>query len=69
MLSFTQWFGQVGALGAFALGLVEQAGLPLPAYPVLIIAGARKFLGEYAHRRIKGGVGHNLPQETPQAFA
>jgi pimeloyl-ACP methyl ester carboxylesterase len=30
---------------------------------------ARKFSGKYAHRIIKGGVGHNLPQEAPQAFA
>jgi pimeloyl-ACP methyl ester carboxylesterase len=29
---------------------------------------ARKFSGKYAHRVIKGGVGHNLPQEAPQAF-
>ena len=29
---------------------------------------ARKFSGKYAHRIIKGGVGHNLPQEAPQAF-
>ncbi len=29
----------------------------------------KKFSGEYAHRIIKGGVGHNLPQEAPQAFA
>jgi pimeloyl-ACP methyl ester carboxylesterase len=29
----------------------------------------RKFSGKYAHRVIKGGVGHNLPQEAPQAFA
>jgi pimeloyl-ACP methyl ester carboxylesterase len=28
-----------------------------------------KFSGEYAHRTIKGGIGHNLPQEAPQAFA
>ena len=28
-----------------------------------------KFTGEYAHRTIFGGVGHNLPQEAPQAFA
>jgi len=28
-----------------------------------------KFSGKYAHRLIKGGVGHNLPQEAPQAFA
>jgi len=30
---------------------------------------ARKFSGKYQHRTIKGGVGHNLPQEAPQAFA
>jgi len=30
---------------------------------------AKKFSGKYEHRLIKGGVGHNLPQEAPQAFA
>jgi pimeloyl-ACP methyl ester carboxylesterase len=30
---------------------------------------AKKFSGQYAHRLIKGGVGHNLPQEAPRAFA
>jgi pimeloyl-ACP methyl ester carboxylesterase len=30
---------------------------------------AKKFSGKYAHRLIKGGVGHNLPQEAPQDFA
>jgi pimeloyl-ACP methyl ester carboxylesterase len=30
---------------------------------------ASKFVGKYAHRLIKGGIGHNLPQEAPQAFA
>ena len=29
---------------------------------------ANKFSGKYAHRIIEGGVGHNLPQEAPQAF-
>jgi pimeloyl-ACP methyl ester carboxylesterase len=28
-----------------------------------------KFSGRYEHRLIKGGVGHNLPQEAPRAFA
>ena len=32
-------------------------------------AYAKKFTGRYAHRLIAGGVGHNLPQEAPQAFA
>jgi pimeloyl-ACP methyl ester carboxylesterase len=30
---------------------------------------AKKFSGKYSHRIIKGGIGHNLPQEAPQAFA
>jgi pimeloyl-ACP methyl ester carboxylesterase len=30
---------------------------------------AKKFSGRYAHRLIKGGIGHNLPQEAPTAFA
>jgi len=34
----------------------------VPAY-------AKKFAGKYTHRNIKGGIGHNLPQEAPQAFA
>ena len=32
-------------------------------------AYAKKFSGRYAHRIVKGGVGHNLPQEAPVAFA
>src|SRR5579862_6347108 len=32
-------------------------------------AYAKKFSGKYEHRDIKGGIGHNLPQEAPQAFA
>ncbi|MEV4764885.1 alpha/beta hydrolase [Micromonospora chokoriensis] len=30
---------------------------------------AKQFTGRYEHRTIGGGVGHNLPQEAPQAFA
>jgi pimeloyl-ACP methyl ester carboxylesterase len=32
-------------------------------------AYAEKFTGKYTHRLIAGGIGHNLPQEAPQAFA
>ena len=32
-------------------------------------AYAKKFSGKYVHRTINGGVGHNLPQEAPEAFA
>ncbi len=31
-------------------------------------AYANKFSGRYEHRVVSGGVGHNLPQEAPQAF-
>jgi pimeloyl-ACP methyl ester carboxylesterase len=31
-------------------------------------AYAAKFSGTYVHRNIGGGVGHNLPQEAPEAF-
>jgi len=30
---------------------------------------AKRFSGKYAHRLVQGGIGHNLPQEAPKAFA
>ncbi|HEV7306568.1 alpha/beta hydrolase [Ensifer sp.] len=32
-------------------------------------AYAKRFSGRYEHRLITGGIGHNLPQEAPLAFA
>jgi len=32
-------------------------------------AYANKFSGKYEHRTLTGGIGHNLPQEAPLAFA
>jgi pimeloyl-ACP methyl ester carboxylesterase len=32
-------------------------------------AYAKMFSGKYSHRNVEGGIGHNLPQEAPQAFA
>jgi pimeloyl-ACP methyl ester carboxylesterase len=32
-------------------------------------AYAKKFTGRYTHRTLTGGIGHNLPQEAPKAFA
>ncbi|MDA9499910.1 alpha/beta fold hydrolase [Bradyrhizobium sp. CCBAU 11357] len=32
-------------------------------------AYAKMYSGKYSHRTIEGGIGHNLPQEAPQAFA
>jgi pimeloyl-ACP methyl ester carboxylesterase len=43
----------------------DANGAPHPA-PA---AYAAKFSGKYVHRNLTGGIGHNLPQEAPQAFA
>jgi pimeloyl-ACP methyl ester carboxylesterase len=32
-------------------------------------AYAKQFAGKYRHRTLQGGIGHNLPQEAPNAFA
>ena len=58
------------------------AGFPVITVPTITLQGdadgaprpdpssyAKKFSGKYSHRTIKGGIGHNLPQEAPQAFA
>ena len=58
------------------------AGAPAIAVPTITLEGdangaphadpsayANKFSGKYAHRTISGGVGHNLPEEAPEAFA
>ncbi|WP_443750108.1 alpha/beta fold hydrolase [Asticcacaulis solisilvae] len=43
----------------------DANGAPHPAPS----AYAGKFTGKYQHRTVGGGVGHNLPQEAPAAFA
>ena len=30
---------------------------------------AKKYVGRYEYRNLTGGIGHNLPQEAPEAFA
>ena len=58
------------------------AEFPVIAVPTITLEGdangaphpdpkvyAGKFSGKYAHRLVTGGIGHNLPQEAPQAFA
>ncbi|HEY9453476.1 MAG TPA: alpha/beta hydrolase [Bradyrhizobium sp.] len=58
------------------------AELPAIAVPTITLEGdangaphpdpatyARKFSGKYTHRQLTGGIGHNPPQEAPQAFA
>lgn len=58
------------------------AAAPVIAVPTITMEGdangaphpeasayAKKFSGKYAHRVVRGGVGHNLPQEAPREFA
>ncbi|CAN5854502.1 alpha/beta hydrolase [soil metagenome] len=60
----------------------QLAAFPTIAVPTITLEGdangaphpdpaayAKKFTGRYEHRLISGGIGHNLPQEAPQAFA
>ncbi|MGE0006275.1 MAG: alpha/beta fold hydrolase [Parvibaculaceae bacterium] len=60
----------------------KLAALPAIGVPAITMEGdangaphpdpsayARKFSGKYEHRLISGGIGHNLPQEAPRAFA
>jgi pimeloyl-ACP methyl ester carboxylesterase len=60
----------------------QLAKLPAIAVPTVTLEGdangaphpdpkayAGKFSGKYVHRLVTGGIGHNLPQEAPQAFA
>lgn len=64
--------------------VLEQrlAAGPMIAVPTITLEGdangaphpepsayAGKFSGRYTHRNIEGGIGHNLPQEAPSAFA
>lgn len=57
------------------------AGFPSIGVPTITMEGdangaphppaeayAKRFTGKYQHRLIKGGIGHDLPQEAPQAF-
>ena len=58
------------------------AQAPVITVPTIILEGdangaphpdpssyAKRFSGKYANRTITGGIGHNLPQEAPEAFA
>ncbi|MGC7403219.1 alpha/beta fold hydrolase [Pandoraea pneumonica] len=72
------------AKGEARFDALEQrlAGAPVITVPTITLEGeangaphpppaayAKKFTGKYRHRDIGNGVGHNLPQEAPRAFA
>jgi pimeloyl-ACP methyl ester carboxylesterase len=61
-----QRLAQAPPIGVPAVTLEGDAnGAPHPE-PA---AYARKFAGRYSHHNVTGGIGHNLPQEAPEAFA
>lgn len=47
MPNFIQLLQEYGVLIVFAIVLVEQIGLPIPAYPILIVAGALSVDGDF----------------------
>jgi pimeloyl-ACP methyl ester carboxylesterase len=57
---------QFSAIGVPTITLEGDANGAPHAEPA---AYAQKFSGKYEHRTVTGGIGHNLPQEAPQAFA
>jgi pimeloyl-ACP methyl ester carboxylesterase len=60
------WLAQAPAITVPTITLEGDAnGAPHPEPS----SYATKFTGPYSHRTIAGGIGHNLPQEAPQAFA
>lgn len=61
--------GQLAAAPAVTVRAItlegDENGAPHPD-PA---AYAKKFTGKYVHRIVTGGIGHNLPQEAPEAFS
>lgn len=75
---------RLGASGETRFDAVEQQLITAPVItvPTISIEGdanhaphpepstyAGKFVGKYLHRTASGGIGHNLPQESPLVFA
>lgn len=64
--AFEERLAQAPVIGVPTVTLEGDAnGAPHPDAS----AYAKMFSGRYAHRVVTGGIGHNLPQEAPQAFA
>jgi pimeloyl-ACP methyl ester carboxylesterase len=67
------------SVSGYLIGSQESGKMPLPPkaelqwwyqYYFATERGRMSYdrYGKYSHRLLKGGVGHNLPQEAPQAF-
>jgi pimeloyl-ACP methyl ester carboxylesterase len=64
---FEKQLAQLPTIGVPTITLEGDAnGAPHPPDPSTY---RQRFTGKYANRIITGGIGHNLPQEAPQAFA
>jgi pimeloyl-ACP methyl ester carboxylesterase len=59
---------RLAAAPAIAVPTITLEGDANGAFHPEPSAYAKKFSGKYEHRNITGGIGHNLPQEAPQAF-
>ena len=60
---------QLAALSPITVPTITMEGDANGAIHAPSAAYRNRFSGKYEYRLITGGVGHNLPQEAPQAFA
>jgi pimeloyl-ACP methyl ester carboxylesterase len=60
---------RLAALAPITVPTITMEGDANGAIHAPSTAYRNKFSGKYEYRLISGGVGHNLPQEAPQAFA
>ena len=60
---------RLAALAAITVPTITMEGDANGAIHAPSTAYRAKFSGKYDYRLITGGVGHNMPQEAPQAFA
>jgi pimeloyl-ACP methyl ester carboxylesterase len=74
--------GVAGGEAEYSALEARLAGAPVVTVPSITLEGdangaphpepawySARFTGPYEHRTISGGIGHNLPQEAPTAFA
>lgn len=66
---YDQWEKRLAAAPVISVPTITMEGDANGAPHPDPSAYAKKFVGKYAHRTIGGGIGHNLPQEAPHAFA
>lgn len=66
---YDEWERKLATLPAITIPTITMEGDANGAPHPEPSAYAKRFTGRYEHRLVTGGIGHNLPQEAPEAFA